>query len=396
MKTRSNFLLSLLLAGAAGVTGAYAQTKPSLAVLVVGMEKDGGPYTKSEELAARWGADLNKNGDYILFPATNNSVIQKLAELRTQLKDGKAVDTTGIAKWGKQLGINYVQLVVQDTIGTSPIENITKRVASLVNCDDGTLVGRGTFRLRFPSPPYLESKSKISLVGVRGGEFEMGCTAGRDEKSVECAADNVPVHKVTVSDFKIGKYEITQGVWYAVMKGLPNGNSTSTSDKPVINVNVQDDIPGFLTKLNTLTGKNFRLPTEAEWEYAARGCESGHCETFEYSGSDDINDVAVYKGSPAPTAAAVVGSKKPNALGIYDMSGNVWEWVADYYDATYYSLPGAEGATDPVNTLAASSRVIRGGDWGNDAASGWHRVAARGSYAPSNRSSGLGVRVVLP
>jgi formylglycine-generating enzyme required for sulfatase activity len=290
-----------------------------------------------------------------------------------------------------------VQLVVQDTIGTSPIENITKRVASLVKCSDGTLVGRGTFRLRFPSPPYLEDKvKKISLVGVRGGEFEMGCKAGRDDKTFACTANNVPVHKVTVSDFKIGKYEITQGVWQAVMKTAPANNSGvyAGAEKPVINMNIED-INGFLTKLNALTGKTFRLPTEAEWEYAARGCEAGSCESFEYSGSDNLAEVGWYAGNRPSANAQPVGGKKPNALGIYDMSGNAWEWVADYYDATYYTSPGAT-LLNPVNTIEGSYRVNRGGGWDYAAADGWHRVAARYSNTSSLRYSSIGFRVVLP
>jgi formylglycine-generating enzyme required for sulfatase activity len=384
------YLCALLLAGA--VSTMTASGKPKLVILVVGMETD----AKGDELTARWAYDLTQDGAYELA-ANTATVTGKLSALRTQLKGGKAVDTTGIAQWGRDIGIDYVQLVVQDTIGTSPIENITKRVASLVKCSDGTLVGRGTFRLRFPSPPYLEDKvKKISMVGVRGGEFEMGCKAGRDDKTFAGAADNVPVHKVTVSDFKIGKYEITQRVWQAVMKGLPANNTGvyAGAEKPVVQVNPAD-IAEFLTSLNALTGKNFRLPTEAEWEYAARGCEAGTCENFEYSGSDIIGDVAWYVDNRPSANAQPVGGKLPNALGIYDMSGNVWEWVADYYDATYYTTPGAT-VDNPVNTIESSDRVFRGGSWYWAVASGWLCVAARYPYPPNSRVFDVGFRVVLP
>jgi formylglycine-generating enzyme required for sulfatase activity len=228
----------------------------------------------------------------------------------------------------------------------------------------------------------------------------MGCKAGRDDKTVACGSNETPFHWVKVNDFKIGKYTVTQGVWKAIMGSLP-ANCTGVyagNDKPVVYVNHSDIVGdnGFLKKLNALTGKNFRLPTEAEWEYAARGCEAGSCESFEFSGSDNINDVAWYVDNRTSVNPPPVGGKSPNALGIYDMSGNIWEWCADWYDAAYYPS-GTTASTpldNPVNTTEASNRVRRGGSWPH--AANYCRAADRNNYTPDLRYNDCGFRLVLP
>ncbi|MDR3187914.1 MAG: formylglycine-generating enzyme family protein [Prevotellaceae bacterium] len=416
MKTRTNFLLSLLLSGAAGVTGAYAQ-KPQLAVLVVGMETP----AKGDELAARWAYDLNRDSTYELL-TKSKTVEDKRAELSTQLALGKPVDTTGIAKWGRDNGIALVQLVVQDTIGTSPMENIAKRVAWLVDCSTGKLSGRGTFRLRFPSPPYLEDKvNKISLVGVRGGTFEMGCKAGRDDKVKTCSDNHAQPFQssVSVGNFKIGKYEVTQAQWYAVMKGtaIESPPGYYFPDRPTEMVSWYMAL-AFCNELSKKLGKTpvyggfalgdvgadgscaacgadaanvtvdasangYRLPTSSEWEYAARGCEMGGCDNFLYSGSDDVQEVG-WNGTAGGAAYATwtqpVGLLKPNGLGIYDMTGNVWEWCWDKWEV--------------VND--SQRRVLRGSGFYHSAADGWPRLAARLTNPPSACYGDSGFRVVLP
>lgn len=153
----------------------------------------------------------------------------------------------------------------------------------------------------------------INMMCVEGGTFIMG--AGANE------------HQVTLSDYTIGQTEVTQELWEAVMGTNPNAN-TANKQLPVTNISWYD-CQAFINKLNQQTGLRFRLPTEAEWEYAARGGEKS--KGYEYAGSDMIGDVAWYQGN-SNNAIHAVAKKLPNELGIYDMSGNVWEWCEDYYD----------------------------------------------------------------
>ena len=175
----------------------------------------------------------------------------------------------------------------------------------------------------------------------------------------------------TVKSFYIGKYEVTQGQWEAMMGSNPSCFK-SGSNYPVEQVS-WIDVQEFISRLNAATGKNFRLPTEAEWEYAASG--GNKKRGFEYSGSSNINDVAWYTGNSG-NKTHPVGAKQPNELGIYDMSGNVWEWCQDWYDAKQ------------------NYRVQRGGSWRH--AAGSCRVTYRITYDPVFRDSSSGFRLVLP
>jgi formylglycine-generating enzyme required for sulfatase activity len=380
MKTK-NLLFSLLLVGAAGVMGAYAQQKPKLAVLVVGMESD----AKGDDFAARLGSDLNRDGEYDLQTKDNNpDVALKLTALRAAHTPGTPADTSGLAAWGKSKGIGFVQLVVQATDAGGK----TSRVAQLVSCSTGQLSGRGTYRMEFAP------KEIIEMVPVTGGVFEMGCKPDRDGW---CLSRETPSHHVRVNDFQIGKYEVTQAQWEHVMGSLPSNLTSNTAyldpNKPVIYVSYDDvaaENTGFLAKLNALTGKSYRLPTEAEWEYAARGCSVGTCDPYKDSGSDNVGDVgwcdAGNLNSPQP-----VGKKSPNGLGIYDMSGNVFEWCRDYYSTSFYEAADADNPLDnPVNT-DGNGRVARGGSWCSDARA--CHVAYREGVSSGNET---GFRVVLP
>ena len=191
-----------------------------------------------------------------------------------------------------------------------------------------------------------------------------------------------PAHSVTLSSFYIGKYEVTQSLWKAVIGSNPS--NWKGDNLPVENVS-WNDCQTFLSKLNAMTGKNFRLPTEAEWEYAARG--GNLSRGYQYSGSKKIDDVAWYNNNSGGETHPV-GTKAPNELGIYDMSGNVWEWCQDWYgDYHDYSQ------TNPTGPSSASGRVNRGGSWYNYAR--YCRVANRGSFAPGIRTSSLGLRLAL-
>ncbi|GHT45745.1 hypothetical protein AGMMS49965_22900 [Bacteroidia bacterium] len=194
---------------------------------------------------------------------------------------------------------------------------------------------------------------------------------------------------VTLSSFQIGKYEVTQKQWIEVMGSYPGTAPSSTygegGNYPMYNVSY-DDVQAFLTNLNQQTGKNYRLPTEAEWEYAAKGGQSTH--NYDYSGSNTPGNVAWYSDNSSGKTHPV-GGKAPNELGIYDMSGNVWEWCSDWYGSSY---PTSEN--NPTGAASGSSRVFRGGGC-NDGATKC-RVSFRDGISPAYRDYYIGFRLVLP
>ena len=219
----------------------------------------------------------------------------------------------------------------------------------------------------------------IDMVRVEAGTFTMGATP-----EMKDSYDNEkPTHKVTLTnDFYIGKYEVTQTLWQTVMGNNP---SAFKGDNLPVETVSWDDCQEFICKLNSITGKKFRLPTEAEWEYAARGGKKSR--GYQYSGSNNISDVAWYFDNSG-RYNHIVGSKQANELGIYDMTGNVWEWCQDWI-GSYSSSPQANytGATN------GNDRVVRGGSWCSHAM--LCRSSCRRSYAPSDRRIYLGLRLVL-
>lgn len=219
----------------------------------------------------------------------------------------------------------------------------------------------------------------FTIVGVEGGTFTMGATS--EQGTSDPYDDEYPTHSVTLSNFAIGETEVTQELWRAVMGSNPS--SFSGTNLPVENVS-WNDCQTFITKLNQLTGKNFRLPTEAEWEYAARG--GNKSRGYKYAGSNTLSDVAWYSDNSSSTHP--VKQKQANELGLYDMSGNVWEWCQDWYGS--YSS-GAQA--NPTGPASGSSCVYRGGSWGLNA---WNcRVSRRGGYTPAGCAINLGLRLAL-
>ena len=215
----------------------------------------------------------------------------------------------------------------------------------------------------------------FNMIKVQAGTFKMGSTTGESNEQ--------PVYSVTISkDYYIGETEVTQELWTAVMGSNPSYN-TSGSQLPVDHVS-WNDCQTFISKLNSLTGTNFRLPTEAEWEFAARG--GNKSAGYTYSGSNTIDDVAWYT-SNSGGKAHVVKTKQPNELGIYDMSGNVWEWCSDWYGG--YS---SASVTDPTGAATGSLRINRGGSWLFNANN--CRCAYRYFYAPAGKDTDLGLRLV--
>jgi sulfatase modifying factor 1 len=222
------------------------------------------------------------------------------------------------------------------------------------------------------------------LVAVEGGCFMMGCDPERDG---ECEEDEI-LHQVCLSDFMIGKYEVTQAQWEAIMGENPSAfQDPACPDCPVEKVS-WEDIEIFLKKLKEKTGLNYRLPTEAEWEYAARG--GNKSQHYKYAGTtNDLDSVAWYRDISG-SKTHPVGQKAPNELGIYDMSGNVFEWCADAY--TSYAASPQQNPTQPG--LAGAFRCLRGGSWDYDG--NYCRAANRIFNNPDYRySSGSGLRLVL-
>ena len=219
----------------------------------------------------------------------------------------------------------------------------------------------------------------IEMVFVKGGTFTMGATA---EQGSDASSNEKPTHSVKLSDFYIGKYEVTQAQWKAVMGTNPS--NWKGDNLPVENVS-WNDVQEFITKLNAQTGKKYRLPTEAEWEYAARG--GNQSKGYKYSGSNSISNIAWYDAN-SNKMTHIVGQKSPNELGIYDMSGNVWEWCQDWlgnYNSSFQ--------TNPTGPSSGSYRILRGGSWSYVART--CRVSIRGYSKPADRYNRHGFRLAL-
>ena len=222
----------------------------------------------------------------------------------------------------------------------------------------------------------------FTMVPVEGGTFTMGATS---EQGINAESDEKPTHQVTLSDYYIGETEVTQALWQAVMGDNPS-YFKGDLQRPVEYVS-WNDCQKFIKKLNALTGRNFRLPTEAEWEYAARG--GNKSKGYKYAGSNTIGNVAWYESNSKSKTHPVKG-KQANELGLYDMSGNVYEWCSDWYDSSYYS---SSPTTNPTGPATGSRRVFRGGCWYDFA---WIcRVSNRFDLTPGFRGDYLGLRLAV-
>ena len=203
--------------------------------------------------------------------------------------------------------------------------------------------------IQFKIKAFYQRLVDIEMVWVEGGSFMMGSNAG--------GGDEKPVHKVTLNGFYMGKYEVTQEQWVKVMGNNPSRFS-GCAKCPVEKVS-WNDVQDFIIKLNAKSGKSYRLPSEAEWEYAAKGGNKN--SLYKYAGSDNIDQVAWYL-SNANDETHPIGTKKANALGIFDMTGNINEWCSDWYDKNHYQY-GVKN--NPKGGLTGSYRVVRGGSFNN-------------------------------
>lgn len=277
---------------------------------------------------------------------------------------------------GKELGTTPLTAVV----GFGHHSVSAMRGGDIVDVRDLDITSAGaplTMAFRDFNQTFTVNGVQFTMVAVKGGTFTMGATSeqGSDVWDFEKLA-----HQVTLSDYYIGQTEVTQALWKAVMGSNP---SRRIGDNlPVENVS-WNDCQAFIQKLNQLTGKQFRLPTEAEWEYAARGGRKSR--DYKYAGGNNIGSVAWYDGNSGKETHAVA-TKQANELGIYDMSGNVWEWCSDWY-GDYTS----SSQSDPQGPSSGSRRVLRGGGCYNNAR--YCRVSYRSYGTLGYRINGLGLRL---
>lgn len=219
------------------------------------------------------------------------------------------------------------------------------------------------------------------MLPVTGGVFRMGCVRTSTHYDYD---SELPIHDVTVSDFYISPYEVTQGLWRAVMGDNPS-YWTGNDSLPVEQVS-WNDVQLFIARLSQLTGRRFRLPTEAEWEYAARGGAKGR--GYAFPGTDQMPLDYAWYGSNSQGHTHPVGQKLPNELGLYDMAGNVWEWCSDWM-GQYEPQP----QTNPRGPRHGENRILRGGSI-NSPSFGC-RVSDRSWYLPVNGYRYYGFRLVL-
>ena len=243
-----------------------------------------------------------------------------------------------------------------------------------------------------PAETFIVNGVTFNMVAIEGGTFTMGMTAEQESDAFDVEQ---PAHEVTLSSYCIGQTEVTQALWQAVMGSNPSyfssrNNYDTNLQRPVEFVS-WNDCQTFITKLNQLTGKTFRLPIEAEWEFAARG--GNRSKGYKYSGSNNPDDVAWYwfnipSHNEEYGTTQTVATKAPNELGLYDMSGNVFEWCQDRYGS--YS---SDAQTNPVGPSTGYGRVFRGGSWLNHAYN--CRVSLRVGYDPTSTVDCIGLRLAL-
>ncbi len=332
------------------------------------------------------------------------------------------VDDGQISALGKQFGVHYVcvanVLPLRDNVNiyiqtrlidveTATVMAFAREVTSILDITQMmaasekvafALIGAGGPSSSTPSPGYrsqtgqdgnvieLEANGvRFKMIKVEGGTFRMGSYSGHN--------DEQPVHSVTLSDYYIGETEVTQALWSAVMgttvrqqrdKADVSWSIRGEGDNYPIYYVSWSECMEFVSRLSQITGRRFALPTEAQWEYAARGGNKSRAYT--YSGSNNIFDVAWHADNSSSNTHPV-GTKMANELGIYDMSGNVWEWCQDWY-GTYSS----SSQTDPAGSSSGSYRVLRGGSTDN---SGDNRSTDRFCISPGYRGIGVGFRLVL-
>ncbi len=297
---------------------------------------------------------------------------------------GSGSDKLDVTLWYSQNNAEYKQAILGLTgdIGADITIGLNKEIRWSPLKELNKLTGSGyVFKVKAivkASDPYGIA---ANMVTVTGGTFTMGCTS---EQGRNCLSDETPSHLVTLKSFSISKYEVTQAQWQKVMGSNPS-YFNGCDYCPVEQVS-WNDVQKFISKLNQQTGGHYRLPTEAEWEYAARGGTKS--SGYKYSGSNTINDVAWFIGNSS-LKTHEVGTKQANELGIYDMTGNVWEWCSDWYGDRYHNI--SSNKNNPKGPESGTRRVVRGGSFGYEEDQCF--VAGRGSYTPGGGNIIFGFRL---
>lgn len=272
------------------------------------------------------------------------------------------------------------------TLGlTKLISNTTYFIRGYINYNNTITYGEGkSFTTGLPPQSVLDLAA--NMVTIPSGTFTMGCTPKQLQNKGVCTAGTPSTQQVTLSSYKICKHEVTQQLWLDIMGNNPS-RYAGNLQRPVEQVS-WDSCQIFITKLNQLTGKSYRLPTEAEWEYAARGANNN--DSYFYSGSDNLDSVAWYGGDGAVggDSTQIVGTKKANQLGLYDMSGNVNEWCRDNWPSSYSNTP----VINPVGAGIGEFRVYRGGSYATNFI--FLRVSFRDYYTPTDPYYFVGLRLV--
>lgn len=238
--------------------------------------------------------------------------------------------------------------------------------------------------VRIPSPTYRDEITGMEFIYVPGGIFEMGDVFG------DGCEDELPVHEVELDSFYLGKFPVTQKEWQTIMNGNPSYFQNG-SRKPVEQVR-WDGALRFIQRLNALSGRHYQLPTEAQWEFAARG--GG--KLAKWSGTNNEQELEQYAWfqSNSGWETHPVGEKKPNSLGLYDMSGNLSEWVYDVYSPNFYQHSSKTNPFGPHSGRSGSTRVIRGGSYASTP--GDIRTVHRHWEFPAWYSAFVGLRLALP
>ena len=373
---------------------------PKLAVLPFAIPASGVNQNDAEVLAQLIATEMANSGRYAVLPRT--SMIETVMR-EHQIQRSNLTEENNIKRIGQALNAQYVlagnvRRLGQANMFTAQILNVENANLIVGGYENYNAIGDGLSRMPSLGVKLASVRARgvlpANFVWVEGGTFWMGSDNGD--------SDERPIHSVTVSDFSISKYEVTQREWQEIMGNNPS--SFKGNNLPVESVSWYDAIeycnrrsekeglqPAYRGSGNNITcdwnANGYRLPTEAEWEYAARG-GNGSPGNYTYSGSNSIDTVAWYAGNSGKRTQPV-GMKAANSLGIYDMSGNVWEWCWDWYGS--YS---SGSQTDPRGAVSGDRRVKRGGSW--DLSAGYLRSAYRGYNGPYSRINYLGFRLVRP